>query len=105
MKSLTKLIVLAALAMPFAAHADDENDACKPVFEACAAQGFSKDETAPVGQKIWLNCATVILNQKKSVAKVDMDPNSFEAKNCSAYREAKTKFDADWAKNHKKPKK
>jgi hypothetical protein len=106
MKTLRTTLILSALsisALSFSAHADDSNDACKPVFEACAAQGYAKDDTAPVGKKIWLNCANEILNKKKAVAHVDLDPNGFDAKNCRDYRKAKEKFDADWAANHKKP--
>jgi len=103
MNILSKLIIVSALTMPLFAQAEGA-DICKPVFEACAAQGYSKDETAPAGKKIWLNCANVIINQKKAVAKVDMDPNSFDAKNCHDFREARDQFEADWAKNHKKEK-
>jgi hypothetical protein len=103
MNSITKLLVLTALATPFAAHAGD-NDACKPVFEACAAQGYAKDDATAAPMKIWLNCASVILEQKKAVAKVDVDPNGWDATNCRDYRIAKDKFDAEWAKKHKKTK-
>ena len=99
---MKKMIALCVLSSSFAGIAHADYDACKPVFEACAAQGYSKDETAPVGKKIWLNCATTIINGKKAVAKVDMDPQSFDAKNCRDYREAKEKFDADWAAKHPK---
>lgn len=101
---LLNVVLTMALVAPFYAQAhEEENDACAPVFKACAAQGFAKDETAPVGKKIWLNCADLILNQKKAVATVDADPSGWDAKNCRDYRVAKAKFDADWAKKHKKP--
>jgi hypothetical protein len=103
MKIFSGLMILAAsVSFAHTAFADDY-DACKPVFEACAAQGYVKDDTAPVGKKIWLNCAGPILNQKKSVDKVDLDPSGWDAKNCRDYREAKAKFDAAWASKHKKP--
>ena len=94
-------MLLAAAAISFSVHAE-EPDACAPVFEACAQQGFVKDETAPAGKKIWLDCANMIINHKKAVEKVSVGPNSFEAKNCAAYRVARAKFDAEWAKKHKK---
>jgi hypothetical protein len=96
-------LTLSLYALPIAAHAGDRNDACGPVFEACAAQGYFKDEKAPVGKKIYLNCASPILNQNKAVDKVDIDPNGFDANNCRDYRKAKDKFDASWAQNHQKP--
>jgi hypothetical protein len=99
------LAILSVLALPFIAQvrADDSDDACKPLFEACAAQGYAKDEISPVGKKIWLNCASPILNQKKAVDKVDIDPTGFDATNCRDYRAARAKFDAHWAATHKKP--
>ena len=99
-------IIFASLclgALAGSAHADDENDPCVPVFKACAAQGYMKDEKAPAGKKIYLNCADVIMNQKKAVDKVDIDPNGFDANNCRDYRKARTQFTADWVKNHQKP--
>jgi hypothetical protein len=103
MKSLMLAAVLSVFILPLAVQAED-NDACKPVFEACAAQGYAKDETAPAGKKIWLNCANEILNKNKAVEKVDIAPNSFDANNCRDYRVAKDKFDQEWAKKHKRPK-
>ena len=105
MKFIQTALVLFVLVSPFVINAEvhaEENDACAPVFKACAAQGFAKDDAAPTGKKIWLNCADVILNQKKAVATVDVDPKGFDANNCRDYRKAKEKFDADWAKNHPK---
>jgi hypothetical protein len=104
MKVLVFLALLALtspLISPLVAHAEDA-DICRPVFEACAVQGFAKDDTSPAGKKIWADCASVILVQKKAVAKVAVDPNGFDAKNCRDYREAKSKFDAEWVKTHKK---
>lgn len=103
MKSVSSFGLFLAFVAPLSAFAHADYDFCKPVFEACAAQGYAKDETAPVGKKIWLNCASTIIDHKKAIAKVDMDPQSFEAKNCRDYREAKAKFDAEWDKNHQKP--
>ncbi len=103
MNLITQLALVSALTVPFYVQAE-ESDACAAVFEACASQGFVKDETAPMGKKIWLDCANMILNHNKAVEKVSVDPNSFEAKNCRNYRVAKAKFDADWVKKHKAPK-
>jgi hypothetical protein len=100
MKFIQTILVLSVFASSHVAFAGDEGDICGPVFKACAAQGFAKDDTAPAGKKIWLNCADPILNQKKSVDKVDIDPKGFDASNCRDYRKAKEKFDANWAKNH-----
>lgn len=94
-------VLLAAIAISFSVQAEAP-DACAPVFEACASQGYVKDDMAPVGKKIWLDCANMIINHKKAVEKVAVDPASFDAKNCRDYREARAKFDADWAKKHKK---
>jgi len=102
MKLLTSVLVFSGLVLSINAFAGDQNDACSPVFKACAAQGFVKDEKAPAGKKIYLNCADIILNQKKAVATVDIDPTGFDANNCRDYRKAKEKFDADWAQNHPK---
>lgn len=103
MIAFTRLVLLCSLAVPFFAQAED-NDPCGPVFKACAAQGFEKDETSPAGKKIWLNCADPIVNGGKKVAKVDMDPKSWDAKNCHDFREARAKFETDWVQNHKKTK-
>jgi hypothetical protein len=99
--NLIKLSMLFTLiAAPVLSRAGDENDICAPVFKACAEQGFAKDDTAPAGKKIWLNCADVILNRKKAVQTVDVDPNGFDASNCRDYRKAKDKFDAEWVAKH-----
>ncbi len=103
MKTLFTGLILSALLTPFASVHAEDYDACKQVFVACAAQGFTKDETAPAGKKIWLNCANPILNEKKAVEKVDIDPKGFDANNCRDYRKAKEKFDVEWAKKHKRP--
>lgn len=94
-------VLLAFVASPLLAQADF--DACDRVFAACAAQGFSKDESAPVGKKIWLNCADLIVNQSKAVPKVSLDPKGAEAKYCRDYREARAKFDKDWETAHPRP--
>ena len=103
MKMTANLIVIAALSLPLFAHAQSGFDACKPVFEACAAQNFKRDDTAPAGKKIWSNCVDVILNKKKPVEKVGLDPNGKDANYCRDYRAAKDKFDLDFAKKHPKP--
>lgn len=102
MKLLAHLAVISSFALPLMAHAQRDLDACKPVFEACAAQGFTKDDTAPAGKKIWANCANVIIAQKKAVPTVAIDPNGADAKYCREYKEAKEKFDAEFARTHKK---
>lgn len=102
MKVFAALLVVTSFAAPAFAEMNSE-DACTPVFAACAAKGYTKDDVAAPGKKIWLNCAEPILEEKKAVADVDVDPASWEANNCRDYRKAKDKFDADWAKKHKKP--
>jgi hypothetical protein len=102
MKKIAQLAILLSFASPLVAQAHEDYDFCKTVFAGCSAQGYSKDEVAPAGKKIWLDCANLILSGKK-VAKVDVDPNSFDAKNCRDYRDAKEKFDADWSKKHQRP--
>lgn len=94
-------LLIAAIAISYTAKAEIQ-DPCAPVFMACSAQGFEKDDNAPAGKKIWLDCASQLLINKKSVAKVNIDPKGSDVAYCNKYREAKAKFDADFVKNNKK---
>ena len=80
-----------------------DSDPCTPIYEACAAKGFVKDDAAPAGKKIYSDCAVVLIDQKKTVPTMDLKPNSWEVQNCRNYKVARKKFDAEWMKKHKKP--
>jgi hypothetical protein len=80
-----------------------DSDPCTLVYEACKAKGFVNDDGAPVGKKIYLDCASVLIDQKKAVPEMDFKPNSWEAQNCRNYQVARKKFDAEWTRKHKKP--
>jgi hypothetical protein len=84
-------------------QAGADSDPCTPIYEACAAKGFVQDGAAPAGKKIYMDCAVVLIDQKKAVPTMDLKPNSWEVQNCRNYQVARKKFDAEWTKKHKKP--
>lgn len=102
MKSFT-IIAFFAFATTLTTQARADSDPCTLIYEACAAKGFVRDDAAPAGKKIYLDCAVVLIDQKKAVATMDLKPNSWEVENCRNYQVARKKFDAEWTKTHKKP--
>ena len=59
-------------------QAGADSDPCTAIYEACAAKGFVQDDAAPAGKKIYLDCAVVLIDQKKAVPTMDLKPNSWE---------------------------
>jgi hypothetical protein len=102
MKSFTT-IAFFALATTLTTQALAVSDPCTLIYEACAAKGFVRDDAAPAGKKIYLDCAVVLIDQKKAVPMMDLKPNSWEVENCRNYQVARKKFDDEWTKTHKKP--
>ena len=102
MKSFT-VIAFFVFAATLTSQARADNDPCTPIYEACAAKGFVRDDAAPAGKKIYLDCAAALIDQKKAVPTMDLKPNSWEVENCRNYQVARKKFDAEWMKKHKKP--
>ena len=102
MKSFT-IIAFFVFATTSTIQARAESDPCTVIYEACVAKGFVRDEAAPAGKKIYSDCAVVLIDQKKAVPTMDLQPNSWEVQNCRSYQVARKKFDAEWAKTHKKP--
>ena len=102
MKSFT-IIASFVFAITLTTQARADDDPCTPIYEACMAKGFVRDEAAPAGKKIYLDCAVVLIDQKKVVPTMDLKPDSWEVNNCRNYKVAKKKFDADWMTKHKKP--
>jgi hypothetical protein len=98
MKSFILLFTLTAALAPQFSQAE-EQDACAPVFKACEAQGFTKDEAAAAGKKIWADCANPIIFQGKMVPTVEVTAKV--AKKCKMYKVAKDEFTKNWNEKHK----
>jgi hypothetical protein len=86
-------IAFALSTLPSFAHADD-HDVCGPVFQACEGQGYARDQEAAPGKKIWADCADLIINKKKTVANVTVDPK--DVKKCRKFKKAKAEFEKNW---------
>ena len=99
----SNIIAFFVFATTLITQARADSDPCTPIYEACVAKGFVRDDAAPAGKKIYLDCAVVLIDQKKAVPTMDLKPNSWEVQNCRNYQVARKKFDADWMTKHKKP--
>ena len=97
------IVALFVFATTLTTQARADDDPCTSIYKACAAKGFVRDETAPPGKKIYLDCAVVLIDQKKDVPTMDLKANGWEVNNCRNYTVAKKKFDAEWMTKHKKP--
>jgi hypothetical protein len=98
MQTKTLLIFTLALTTLSAQAQMEHPDACTPVFKACAAQGFMRDEQATPGKKMWGDCAHPIIFENKSVAGVAVDAKV--AAKCKKYKIAKDQFEKDWNQKH-----
>ncbi len=81
------------------ASADDEQEnPCMQIFLACADKGYDYDKVAEPGQKLWADCADLIINKNQPVRGLTIDPLRLKA--CRNYKQAHERYESDWAAHH-----
>ncbi len=99
MKSIFAAIVLTlGISSVFAQMMDRAPDPCTPVFQACEAAGFSKDDSAPAGKKIYAQCGGPMMAGKK-IEGVKVDAKV--AARCVRFKADKDKFEKKWQLTNK----
>ncbi|MBI2727004.1 MAG: hypothetical protein HYX42_12230 [Polaromonas sp.] len=99
MKSIiASAALIAAMSPAFAQMYNSAPDPCTPVFAACEAAGYSKDETAPAGKKIFAECGGPLMHGKK-VEGVKVDAKV--AARCTRFKADKDKFEKKWQLTNK----
>ncbi|MDB5965237.1 MAG: hypothetical protein JWQ72_1737 [Polaromonas sp.] len=99
MKSTLAAITLAlALSPAFAQMYNAAPDPCSPVFAACEAAGYAKDDGAPAGKKIFADCGGPLMHGK-AVAGVKVEKKV--AARCTRFKADKDKFEKKWQLTNK----
>ncbi|MES2911687.1 MAG: hypothetical protein V4718_09880 [Pseudomonadota bacterium] len=99
MKSfIASAALILAMSPAFAQMYNSAPDPCTPVFAACEAAGYAKDDVAPAGKKIYGDCGGRIMYGKK-VADITLDAKV--ASRCMRYKADKDKFEKKWQLTNK----
>ena len=99
MKSgIAAVTLVMALSPAFAQLYNAAPDPCSPVFAACEAAGYTRDEGAAAGKKVFADCGGPLMHGKK-VEGVKVDAKV--AARCTRFKADKDKFEKKWQLTNK----
>jgi hypothetical protein len=83
---------------PAFADSNKEDNPCSPIFLACEDKGYTYDKVAQPGQKIWADCADLIINQNQEVRGLRIDAT--RVKLCKQYKKSKDTWEENYKAHH-----
>ncbi len=95
---IASAVIILAMSPVFAQMYNAAPDPCTPVFAACEAAGYLKDDAAPAGKKIYGDCGGRVMYGKK-VDNLKLDAKV--ADRCMRYKADKDKFEKKWQLTNK----
>jgi hypothetical protein len=90
--------VFLSVGSAFAYEPINKENPCTPIFLACEDKGYVYDKVAEPGQKIWADCADLIINRNQEVRGLQIEPSRLKL--CKQYKQSQDRWETEWELHH-----